>query len=143
MENLNLNTGFIIAGILAIIAELVLGVATGFDLLVLGVGFIVAGVVGSVFDSFAVSLTTLVFLSVTYIVFGRSFVKKALNIHTTKTSVDALIGKKGVVVKKITPQNAGQVKVEGEIWRAQADMSLDEGVSARVQSVSGVTVTVS
>ncbi len=70
-------------------------------------------------------------------------IRKTLNITTTATNVDAIIGQKAMVVKAITPAEAGQVKVNGEIWRASADQAIAAGVRVSVDGVSGVTLSVS
>lgn len=142
MENINNNYLLIIGGVIAIIAELALGVATGFDLFLVGVIFIVSGGVGLLFNSFSFALVLVVVLSLLYIFVGRSFIKERLTITTRATNVDALIGKKGMVTKKITKDVVGQVKVEGEVWRAASDTNIDAGSRVVVESVSGVTLTV-
>lgn len=149
MEKIDGNYALVIAGMVAIIAELVLGVATGFDLLLMGLIFVIAGLIGMAVGSFTTALVTIAVLSIFYAFVGRRFVKSKLTIHTTKTNVDAILGKKAVVVQKITPSKAGQVKVDGEIWRAEVasnastpDKTLDEGSEVVVDSVSGVTLTV-
>ena len=49
---------------------------------------------------------------------------------------------KGTVIVPITPDEAGQVKVDGEIWRAEADKSIAIGEKVTVKSISGVTIKV-
>jgi membrane protein implicated in regulation of membrane protease activity len=129
-------------GIVAIIIEVVLGAALGFELLIVGLIFILAGVVGLVTGSYVVSTITVVLLSALYIFFGRGFVKKSLSIATTNTNVDALIGKTAIVVKPIAPHAPGQVKLEGEVWRATADTAFPEGHEVTVKAAEGVTLTV-
>lgn len=128
---------------MAIITELLLGVATGFDLLLIGVIFIISGSIGLLVSSVPVALVLVTVLSILYVFVGRAFIKNKLAIQTRATNVDAVIGQKGIVVKKITSQTAGQVKVEGEIWRATSNKTIDEGEEIVVNSVSGVTLRVS
>lgn len=142
MENVTNNYFFIIGGFIAIIAELILGVSTGFDLLIIGVILITAGGVGLLFQSFAVALISASVFSLLYVFVARKFVRQKLTITTTATNADALPGKQGMVTKKITPDTPGQVKVDGEIWRAFAKTTIDEATPITVQSVSGVTLTV-
>lgn len=141
MQNIDNNILLIIAGVVAIAVEVILGAATGFDLLILGIIAIIAGFVG-IYTSFSVALIVLGVLSLVYVFYGRRFIKNTLAINTTATNVDALMGKKGTVVKKITPKHPGQIKVEGEIWRAASKDILDEGASVTIGSVSGVTLEV-
>jgi membrane protein implicated in regulation of membrane protease activity len=136
------NMWLIILGVVLMVLELVLGVATGFDLLIIGIILVVSGVVGNVINSFSAALILVAVLAVVYVFFGRTRIKSKLSIATTKTNSDALLGKEGIVVKKITAAAPGQVKVDGEIWRAAATSVIDEGESVVVESVSGVTVTV-
>ncbi len=136
------NYILIITGIVAIIAELLLGVATGFDLLIIGVILIISGSIGFLSASFMTGLLSAIVLSLVYVILGRKFVKQKISIATTKTNSDALIGKKGKVIKQITKHVPGQVKVDGEIWRAASNATIDEGSMVTVESVSGVTLTV-
>ncbi len=142
MNNINQNTILIILGFGAIIIEVLLGAATGFDLLLIGLIFIISGVIGNLTGIFSLALVSIAILSFLYIFIGRTFVKQKLSIKTTAMGVNALMGKTGTVVKKITTNNPGQIKVEGEVWRAESSKSIDEGREVVVQSVSGVTLKV-
>lgn len=142
MQQLDSNYLLIIVGIAAIILEIILGALTGFDLLLIGVIFIISGAFGLLFHSFTIALISVSIFSFAYVAFARGYIKKQLVIKTKATNVDALIGKKGIVLKSITPQKTGQVKVEGETWRAEADSTIDEQAQVVVESVSGVTLLV-
>lgn len=118
-----------------------MGVATGFDLFIIGVILIISGGVGMA-TSTTLALFSVTALCFTYILVGRNFVKTKLNIQSHPTNSDALIGKTAQVTKKISPSHPGLVKLEGEIWRAQSDKDIEIGRSVVVQSISGVTLTV-
>lgn len=141
LNDIDTNYLLIFLGIAAIIIEVLLGAITGFDLLLLGVIFVIAGIVG-LFSSVTIALITIIVLSLAYVAFGRKLLKDRMTIATKTTSSNALLGKKATVIKKITPHHAGQVKMEGEIWRAQSDTTLDADEVVTIQSVSGVTLTV-
>jgi inner membrane protein len=136
------NSILIILGFLAILAEVALGVATGFELLIIGVIFIIAGGIGMLVGSFVVALLTITVLSLFYIMIGRKFIKQKLSISTTKTNTDKLIGQTAVVLKAITDGKPGQVKIDGEIWRASSSENIENGTEVVVKSVSGVTLEV-
>lgn len=142
MEKIDQNYTLIIAGILAIGVEILLGAVTGFDLFLIGIIFIISGAVGKAFNSFPSALVSIVFLSFFYVLFVRKLIKQKLVIATKQTNVDSLMGKKGMVLKKITSQKAGQVKIEGEIWRAESDKEIEIDQEIVVKSVSGVTLKV-
>jgi membrane protein implicated in regulation of membrane protease activity len=142
MKNIDGNLILIIIGFGAILLELMLGAATGFDLLLLGVAFVIGGFIGMVFHSFILALIIVFILSVLYISIGRKTIKSKLAIKTTKTNIEGIMDKSGKVIKEIRPNKPGQVKVEGEIWRAEAPVVISEGASVKIQSVTGVTLSV-
>ena len=135
-------TVLIILGIVAIIIEIIIGAATGFELLILGIVFIIGGLVGMVTQSMPFALSTIVILTLAYIFFARRLIQQSLHITTQKTNAESIIGKQARVVTDITPDDPGQVKIEGEVWRAEADTHFSEGEKVKIASISGVTVTV-
>lgn len=88
---------------------------------------------------FAISTTLM-------IIFMKPLVQKFFkNSDTTQMNKDALIGKKGIMVKEINSQNEmGQVKVNGELWSAittdKDEIKVDEAV--KVVKVEGVKLIV-
>ena len=54
--------------------------------------------------------------------------------------VEALVGKKGVAVGDLWPE--GQVKVNGELWRARCDGGCDAGTAVVVRRIDGLTLEV-
>lgn len=52
----------------------------------------------------------------------------------------SLVGKQAVVVTPCRP--VGQVRIEGETWRARCEAGADSGESVRVQSVRGLSLVV-
>ena len=54
--------------------------------------------------------------------------------------IGALVGKAGVAVSELWPE--GQVKVDGEIWRARCAGGCDAGTKVVVRSVEGLTLVV-
>ena len=141
-EYLNPTTLLIILGITAIIIEVILGAALGFELLVLGVIMILGGIVSMLSGSFVAGAVVMVVLLLAYVFFARNLIKKSLSFTTHKTNADSVIGMTGKVIVPITPDEAGQVKVDGEIWRAEADKSIAIGEKVTVKSISGVTIKV-
>lgn len=88
---------------------------------------------------FAISTTVM-------IIFMKPLVQKFFkNNDTTQMNKDALIGKKGIMIKEINSQNEmGQVKVAGELWSAittdKDEIKVDETV--KVVKVEGVKLIV-
>lgn len=74
----------------------------------------------------------------------RLWLKKNQTGHFHKTNVDALQGKKGIVIKKINPDKPGQVTVESEVWSARPVRPevIEVGAHVEVIRVSGSHVIV-
>lgn len=58
----------------------------------------------------------------------------------SSVGVGSFVGKAGVAVSELWPD--GQVKVEGEIWRARCNGGCDAGTKVVVRSVDGLTLVV-
>lgn len=145
MSNLT-NWLLLIIGVVCVIAELALGAITGFDLALVGGSLAVGGVIGLIAHSETTGLIAAAALALIYFVFIRSWVKSKLQVQDRASNVDAVVGKSGVVTKRIAPRDCGLVKVGSEEWRAElmpADSSPREiGVDVVVLSVEGVTLKV-
>ena len=57
-----------------------------------------------------------------------------------RVGVDSMIGKKGVAVGDLWPE--GQVRVNGEIWKARCDGGCDVGTALVVRAIDGLTLEV-
>jgi membrane protein implicated in regulation of membrane protease activity len=81
-----------------------------------------------------------------YLAIFRSWLRAKLTVKDQPTNVDALVGKSGIVTKKIAAAEAGMVKVGSEIWRAELakadDTARDIGATVSIESVEGVTLKV-
>lgn len=53
---------------------------------------------------------------------------------------DSLVGATGVAIGELLPD--GQVKVNGEIWRARCEIGCDAGTAVVVRAVDGLTLEV-
>jgi len=54
--------------------------------------------------------------------------------------VEALLGKRGVAVRDLWPE--GQVKVDGELWKARCEGGCDAGTEVLVRAIDGLTLEV-
>ncbi len=59
-----------------------------------------------------------------------------------RTNVFAMKGKHGIMVKDVTLDKPGEVKINGEIWTARADDSIKKGEAVEVVSVRGAHVVI-
>ena len=138
----NLNQSFIVVGLLIALLELLMGGVAGFDLVLVGTILILGGLVGGVFGSTYVTLGVSIVLGIAYLWFGRAFLRKKMVVITKRTNIDKLIGQRGLVVRSITPDTAGMVRLEDEDWRASSEEVLFEKDKVEVESIEGVTLKV-
>ena len=129
-----------------VIAELLLGAATGFDLAMLGISLTAGGGLGLLFASAKVGVFSSGAMALAYLVFFRKWIKSHLAHPDSPSNVDAIVGRTGVVTARIAPHAPGQVKVSDEVWRAElpaAEQGAREpGQNVKVESVNGVTLIV-
>jgi inner membrane protein len=133
---------FISIGLVMVLAELLLGVYTGLDLVFLGSAFVIGGLVTWPFYSWVLTLVVSLLICVLYIAIGRRFIHRWTATRKEKTNIDAIIGKRGMVLQGITPLVSGLVKVGHEEWRARAAENIEQGEEIVVTGVSGVTLSV-
>jgi len=145
MRNI-VNWLLIIGGGVLMIAELLLGAVTGFDLVLVGACLSAGGGLGLFFGSTQVGLFTSGALALLYFLLFRRWIRSRLTTSGQPSNVDAFLGRPGVVTVRVTALEAGQVNVGGEVWRAVlapgAPGAREPGETVTVESVSGVTLTV-
>ncbi len=133
---------FVVIGLLMVLAELVLGIQTGFDLLLIGSIMVLSGFVGLLTGSELLMLLIAITLSVLYIAVGRKRIRQKITVVAKKTNIDKVLGATGTVERSINPDTAGIVRIDDEKWRASADEVLYEGDTVTIEAIEGVTVIV-
>jgi membrane protein implicated in regulation of membrane protease activity len=98
------------------------------------------------FFGFGLWLQIIAFIvvSAVMLIYTRPIAIKFFKIGATKTNVDSLIGKQGVVIKTLEPFTMGHVKVKGQIWSAKPsdDEIIAEGETVEVVEIDGVKLIV-
>jgi len=133
---------FVIAGLVFVLLEVIIGVETGLDLVFIGSAFIVGGLATWALHSWVWTVIITSIICVAYVVLGRRYVHRWTMVRKAKTNIDAIIGRQGIVVKSIAKNVDGLVKVGYEQWRARADENINKGDEIVVTSVSGATLIV-
>jgi membrane protein implicated in regulation of membrane protease activity len=140
------NWILVIAGIVFVIAELALGAVTGFDLALVGASLAFGGAIGLLAGSAKVGMLASSALALIYFAIFRSWLRAKLTVKVHHSNVDAIVGKEGVVTKRIAPRDPGMININGEIWRAELanvnDPAHENGATVTVVSVEGVTLKV-
>ena len=133
---------FLGLGLLMVLGELFMGIDTGLDLVFIGSAFIIGGLVTWPFHSWALALIVTAIICLAYFFLGRRYVHQRMAVKTEMTNIDTIIGRKGTVLKDITPAADGRIIVDGVRWRARADVEIPEGAEVTVTGVRGTTLTV-
>ena len=129
---------FVVLGFLFVLV----GVGAGFDLLFIGSIFIVGGLVTWPFSSWPLTLIVTSLICVAYVVIGRRYIHRWTAVRKARTNVDAIIGRKGIVLRGIAKYADGRVKIDNQQWRARAEEDIKEGEEIVVSSVKGATLIV-
>jgi membrane protein implicated in regulation of membrane protease activity len=140
------NWLLVIGGMACVIVELALGAMTGFDLALIGGSLAIGGGIGLLVVSEKVGLFAAGGLALVYLAIFRNWLKSKLMVKNHASNVDAIVGKTGVVTKRIALHEPGMVKVGDEVWRAElagvGEAARDLGAEVNVESVEGVTLRV-
>ena len=111
-----------------------------------GIGSFFAFIASILGASIEVQIAVFAITTTIMIIFMKPLVKKFFkNKDDTKMNNNAMIGKKGIVIKEINPlEETGQVKVAGELWSAitldNTKIQINEIV--KVTKVEGVKLVV-
>ena len=133
---------FVIVGLLFALVELIIGVETGLDLVFIGSAFILGGLVTWPFHSWILTVIVTGIICIAYVALGRRYVHRWTAVRKSRTNIDAIIGRGGIVLRDISKNIDGLVKVGNEKWRARAEEDIKEGGEVVVTSVRGVTLIV-
>lgn len=93
-------------------------------------------------DNFLIQLLVFIIVSIISLLITKPLVNKFKKNDVEPTNVDRVIGKKAEVIKKITPDEYGEVKVLGSIWTATSDTVLNVSDKAVVKKIDGVKLVV-
>jgi len=133
---------FIGVGVVLVALEFLAGIETGFELVSFGATFVLGGIVAWPLDTWLVAVIVTAVLCLVYLTVARRYIRRWVQVRTTPTNVDAIIGRSGVVIKDISRNNPGRVRVGTEEWRASAEEDIAEGAEVTVTGVRGATLIV-
>ena len=129
-----------------IVLIVVFGMAEAMTIQLISIWFCVGGIAAFVTSLVTpnIGLQFVVFVGVSAIALALSRVlfKNKLKPRNVATNADMVIGKEAVVLREITPEIGGRVKVDGQDWAARSAGVLPVGAHCKVLSLSGVTLTV-
>ncbi len=76
-------------------------------------------------DSFAIQCAVFIILGIILLITTRPILLKLIAKYRRKKNIENLIGMRAYVVSPISPNNLGEVKVNGQNWLAHADETID------------------
>lgn len=117
--------------------------------------FVIGGIVSMILSMFGVDefiqIIVFIVVSVLAMIALRPFIKKSVYKRTgeeSKTNVDRLIGKSGIVTEQIDDlKNTGEVIINGQRWSAKPvsdnlDLIVDVGSKVEIKGIEGVKLIV-
>lgn len=108
------------------------------------IGSIAAAVASHFTDSYLIQAAVFAIVSIILIPLTRPLAKKLTKQTAQKTNVDAMVGRPGIVTKKIDPDlDIGQVRVDGQVWQAVAEEVIDVDAKVKVDEIKGARLYVS
>lgn len=141
-EVFNMSVATIIWLVLCILFVIVEVATVGLVSIWFAAGALVALLVSSVVDSLLVQLTVFVAVSLLTLVFTRPLVQKYVTPRQQPTNSELNVGKKAQVIRKITPNSPGRVRLEGVDWAARSTQTISEGSWCIVTAVDSATLEV-
>ncbi|MCX6013400.1 MAG: NfeD family protein, partial [Chloroflexi bacterium] len=104
--------------------------------------FILGGLITWQIESWIVTVAVTGVICLIYFFIGRKYINKWMMTRKTKTNIDTIIGKTGIVLQSISKHVDGLVKVGHEEWRARSEEDIEKGIEIVVTDIKGVTLIV-
>ena len=107
------------------------------------IGAAVAGIYGQLYpESYPWQIGIFIVVTGITLPLARKFASKITKESPEISNVDRMLNQIALVTTAIDPDKAGQVKYQGEVWRAKAEESIEANAKVKIVSISGTTVTV-
>lgn len=123
---------------------LIIELATlGFFFICFTIGAAVAGIYGQFYpESYPWQIGIFILVSAALLPLSRKFASRISKEAPETSNVDRMINQNAVVTKNIDPDKPGQIRYQGEIWRAKAEDKIEAEAKVTILSISGTTVKV-
>ncbi len=106
------------------------------------IGALGAMIASCITENITIQIIIFIMLSIVSLLFTKPFVQRVRKRKIVPTNLDTVIGQIGVVTKKITKNDNGEVKVGGKIWTAKSSRSIDASKEVRILKIEGVKLLV-
>ena len=93
-------------------------------------------------DNIIIQVGVFIVVSIISLILTKPIIKKFKANEVVPTNSDRVIGKRAEVVKKITEDEYGEVRVLGNVWTAVAKETFEVGQKVKVRAIDGVKLVV-
>jgi membrane-bound serine protease (ClpP class) len=131
-----------VIGLVMGLVVLAVGVEIGIDLLLIGSILLVSGLIGVSVQNSLVAVVLSIILSIIYMLYGRTIIRRRLTVATRSTNIDRLIGKVATLKTAVDPESVGSIRIDDEDWRVRSSEAIAKGEKVTVVAVEGVTLEV-
>lgn len=107
--------------------------------------FVVSGILAmitSLFtDNIIIQASIFIVFGIIFMLLTKKIVKKIIP-NKEKTNLDRIIGMTGIVISKITNNKPGEVKVDGKVWTATSNMTINENEPVKILDINSTKLKV-
>ena len=107
--------------------------------------FVISGIVAMIASLFTnnivIQISIFVILGLIFMILTRKIVKKIVP-EKVKTNIDRIIGMQGIVITKIGKNKPGEVKVDGKIWTATSDETINQDEIVKILEINSTKLKV-
>lgn len=107
--------------------------------------FVVSGVLAmitSLFtDNIIIQASIFIIFGIIFMLLTKKIIKKIIP-NKEKTNLDRIIGMTGIVISKITKNKSGEVKVDGKIWTAISNTTINENEPVKILEINSTKLKV-
>lgn len=129
-----------------LIIIILLSIIEAFTINLVSIWFIVSGIITLVISLFTnniiIQIAVFILLGVILLLSTKNILQKYLTSKTERTNYDRIIGMNGIVTEKITKNTVGEVKVDGKLWSAYADKTIQKDSIVEVLEINSTKIKV-
>lgn len=107
--------------------------------------FVVSGIIAmitSLFtDNIIIQASIFIIFGIIFMLLTKKIIKKIIP-NKEKTNLDRIIGMTGIVISKITKNKPGEVKVDGKIWTAISNTTINENEPVKILEINSTKLKV-
>ena len=107
--------------------------------------FVVSGIIAmitSLFtDNILIQASIFIIFGIIFMLLTKKIIKKIIP-NKEKTNLDRIIGMTGIVISKITKNKPGEVKVDGKIWTAISNTTINENEPVKILEINSTKLKV-